>query len=159
MSNFVPNLKRSFRALRHGKWKWGYMERPVKLELMKQAISLHIESRRSLLNIAVAAIGLNMAMLTLPNAHHSRLLHITSGGAVMAFFIAAVSISNLLLHQSAHINASADEEVINGLKPSPALVPLAKADKNTRRPFNTGVFLSFISVVQLFCATFPSNWF
>lgn len=158
MKNLIPNLKRSLRGLRHGKWRWGYMEMPTKLALMAQASSLHTESRRSLLNIAVAAIGLNMAMLTLPNAHHSRLLHITSGGAVMAFFIAAISISNLLLHQSAHINASVDEKVINGLKISPALVPLTRADKNTRRAFNAGVWFSFISVGQLLFATFPSNW-
>lgn len=151
-------LSRSLKAARHGKWRWGFMDKPTKLELIKQSLALHIESRRSLLNISVAAIGLNIAMLTLPGGYHSKLIHVTSGVAVLAFFVAAVAIANSLLHYGAFISTMMDEEVINKIKESPSAVPFAKASKATQITFNTGTATTFLSVLQIFFATMPSNW-
>ena len=158
MGKLTTFLSRVSKMIKHRKLSWGYMEKSTKLELIKQSLAMHIESRRSLLNISVAAIGLNVAMLTLPNGYHSKLIHMTSGAAVIAFFVAAVSIANSLLHYGAFISTMMDEEVINKIKDSPSAAPFAKAAKAAQICFNTGTGATFLSVLQLFLATMPRNW-
>jgi len=152
MSKISTRIWRFFRT-----GKSLYHPKAFKLEVFRQQMTIELETQRTLLAICLAGIGYNMFLLT-GDTYHSRLIHITSGIAILALFLTSLNIFHGLKIVTPHMAELIDEEIINNEK-DPKFAEAAKLmPRIIYRVFITGFFFTLLSLIQIGFATMPENW-
>lgn len=143
------------RILKTGKSRW--YSRSAKLEIFRHQITVEVESQRTLLAVSITAMGYNVFLLT-NGAYHSRLIHASSGIAILALLLSNYLIFLGMKVFNSRLSEIMDEEIINQEKDSRFQQSSKTIPKLIYYSFLTGFTFTIVSMGLIAIATFPSNW-